>query len=73
MKKYILLFALALIGSSSFLQDVPFEKDLFKERKDEFKLAVENIETGDANVYAYNYPLAVILLLKSKCIQSKQR
>ena len=28
MKKYILLFALALIGSSSFLQDVPFEKDL---------------------------------------------
>jgi outer membrane protein OmpA-like peptidoglycan-associated protein len=65
MKKYILLFALALIGSSSFLQDVPFEKDLFKERKDEFKLAVENIETGDANVYAYNYPLAVTYYLKA--------
>jgi outer membrane protein OmpA-like peptidoglycan-associated protein/Tol biopolymer transport system component len=65
MKKYILLFALALIGSSSFLQDVPFEKDLFKERKDEFKLAVENIETGDANVYAYNYPLAVSYYLKA--------
>ncbi|MBK6953532.1 MAG: OmpA family protein [Crocinitomicaceae bacterium] len=65
MKKYILLFALALIGSSSFLQDVPFEKDLFKERKDEFKLAVENIEAGDANVYAYNYPLAVTYYLKA--------
>lgn len=65
MKKYILLFALALIGSSSFLQDVPFEKDLFKERKDEFKLALENIETGDANVYAYNYPLAVTYYLKA--------
>jgi outer membrane protein OmpA-like peptidoglycan-associated protein/Tol biopolymer transport system component len=65
MKKYILLFTLALIGTSSFLQDVPFEKDRFKERKDEFKLAVENIEAGDANVYAFNYPLAVSYYLKA--------
>lgn len=65
MKKHILVLVLAIVSTASFLQDVPFEKDLFKERKDEFKAAVENIEIGDANFYAYNYPLAVSYYLKA--------
>ena len=51
MFKNIVLLILIAIGfqlsiSSVFAQDVPFEKGLFKERKDEFKIAKDQLEEG---------------------------
>lgn len=67
MKKYILPILLTLTGSHAFLQDVPFEKDLFKERKEEFKAAVDNIELGDGFFYGYppDYQKAVSYYLQA--------
>lgn len=67
MKKYILQTLLIVSGSAAFLQDVPFDKALFKERKDEFKAAVDNIEVGDANFNAFppNYQNAVSYYLQA--------
>lgn len=54
MKNFISTILLLFIIVSVKGQDVPFEKALFKERKDEFKIAKKNIDDGD---YHYNtYP-----------------
>lgn len=67
MKKIILSLSLTFIGLNAFLQDVPFEKDLFKERKDEFKTAVDNIKTGDDyfNGFPPDYATAVSYYLQA--------
>ncbi len=48
--KYTIIAALTfnflLITFSCLAQDVPFDKALFKERKDEFKIAKDNLEEG---------------------------
>tara|TARA_R110002050_G_scaffold194902_3_gene329740 strand:- start:11512 stop:13653 length:2142 start_codon:yes stop_codon:yes gene_type:complete len=46
MKKYTYIILFILTASIVKAQDVPFEKKLFKERKDEFKIAKENLEDG---------------------------
>ncbi|MBI3135685.1 MAG: OmpA family protein [Bacteroidetes bacterium] len=48
MKKILLLHLFGIIGLNAWLQDVPFDKALFKERKEEFKVAEEELKTGDA-------------------------
>ena len=45
----LVLFAATLVGQDN---SVPFEKSIFKERKDEFKIAVEHMEKAD-EIYAY--------------------
>lgn len=48
-KLYIVLasvFYFVLSTFNSFAQDVPFDKNLFKERKEEFKIAKEKLEEG---------------------------
>ncbi|MGE0560881.1 MAG: OmpA family protein [Flavobacteriales bacterium] len=48
-KLYIVLvstFYFLLSTFNSFAQDVPFDKSLFKERKDEFKIAKDQLEEG---------------------------
>lgn len=48
MKQIRLLFITLLSINFSFSQvDTPFEKDIFKDRKDELKEAIKNIEQGD--------------------------
>ncbi|MBL4594652.1 MAG: PD40 domain-containing protein, partial [Flavobacteriales bacterium] len=47
MKKYIYLFTLIFVASLIQAQDIPFDKKLFKERKDEFKIAKKNLEAGN--------------------------
>lgn len=44
---------LLLVGINLFAQDVPFDKGLFKERKEEFKLAKEKLEQGYATYEVY--------------------
>ena len=48
MKKYILSGLIVFFGWVSFAQDksVPFEKALFKERKDDFKQAMKDLNAG---------------------------
>jgi outer membrane protein OmpA-like peptidoglycan-associated protein len=46
MKKYTYLLLLILTASIIKAQDVPFDKKIFKERKDEFKIAKQNLEIG---------------------------
>lgn len=41
-----LTFCFLLLTFNSFAQDVPFDKGLFKERKDEFKAAKQQLELG---------------------------
>ncbi len=48
MKKYIYLLIILFTASITKAQDVPFEKSLFKERKDEFKVAKKNLDMGNA-------------------------
>ncbi len=57
MKKYIYLFTLILVASVINAQDIPFDKKLFKERKDEFKEAKKNLDAGNAifEVYPNTY------------------
>jgi len=48
-KLYIVLvstFYFLLSTLSSFAQDVPFDKNIFKEKKDEFKIAKEKLDLG---------------------------
>jgi outer membrane protein OmpA-like peptidoglycan-associated protein/prefoldin subunit 5 len=47
MKRYIYLFTLIFIASLSQAQDVPFDKKIFKEKKDEFKEAKRNLDAGN--------------------------
>ncbi|MBX2960624.1 MAG: PD40 domain-containing protein [Flavobacteriales bacterium] len=42
----VLTFNFLLLTFTSLAQDVPFDKNLFKERKDEFKLAKEKLDEG---------------------------
>ena len=44
MKKYIYLFTLIFFASLTQAQDIPFDKKLFKERKDDFKAAKKNVK-----------------------------
>ena len=41
-----LTFSFLLLTVNCFAQDVPFDKNLFKERKDEFKIARDQLEEG---------------------------
>ena len=45
--KLFFSFLFTLISYSSFSQNVEFEKDFFKEKKEELKVAKNNIEEGD--------------------------
>jgi len=47
MKKYIYLFTLIFAVSLVQAQDIPFDKKIFKERKDEFKIAKKNLDAGN--------------------------
>jgi len=47
MKKYIYLFTLLFLAALVQAQDIPFDKKLFKERKDEFKDAKANLDMGN--------------------------
>tara|TARA_B100000809_G_scaffold264819_1_gene321755 strand:- start:1088 stop:3223 length:2136 start_codon:yes stop_codon:yes gene_type:complete len=57
MKKYIYLFTILFLASLVQAQNVPFDKKLFKERKDEFKKAKQNLDMGDDifNLYPPNF------------------
>lgn len=44
----ILIFNCLLLTFNCLAQDVPFDKSLFKEKKEEFKLAKEKLEEGNA-------------------------
>lgn len=67
MKKAVLYFLFLLTGISSVAQDVPFDKALFKERKDEFKVAEDNLKEGDFYFGSYppNYYMALPFYLKA--------
>ncbi|MBD3636297.1 MAG: PD40 domain-containing protein [Crocinitomicaceae bacterium] len=54
MKKISLVIILALVAGLSFGQDVPFDKKLFKDQKDEFKDALKHYENGDD--YRHGFP-----------------
>jgi len=47
MKKYIYLFTILFFASLVQAQNVPFDKKLFKERKEEYKQAKKNLDIGD--------------------------
>ncbi|MDG1477338.1 MAG: tetratricopeptide repeat protein, partial [Vicingaceae bacterium] len=47
MKKYIYLFTLIFLAALLQAQNVPFDKKIFKERKDEFKEAKANLDMGN--------------------------
>jgi outer membrane protein OmpA-like peptidoglycan-associated protein len=66
-KTLLLTVILGLTGIAFAQPDVPFEKDLFKDRKEEFKIAVDNIETGDALSFGMppDYTGAVAFYLKA--------
>ena len=52
MKIASLIVLISLFAGISYTQDVPFDKKLFKERKDEFKVAMKHYETGDEHMIA---------------------
>ncbi|MFT4600165.1 MAG: outer membrane protein OmpA-like peptidoglycan-associated protein [Arenicella sp.] len=55
MKNYALILLTLFIGLSSFAQvDTPFDKKLFKEQKDQFKVAEKHLEEGNAFYMAYS-------------------
>ncbi|PCJ25294.1 MAG: hypothetical protein COA97_08205 [Flavobacteriales bacterium] len=58
MKKYSYLFILIFLASLIQAQNVPFDKKLFKERKDEFKEAKRNLDAG--NDLFEMYPLTYL-------------
>ena len=47
MRKYIYLFTLIFLAAIVQAQNIPFDKKLFKERKDEFKEAKANLDMGN--------------------------
>jgi outer membrane protein OmpA-like peptidoglycan-associated protein len=57
MKRYIYLFTLIFIASLLQAQNVPFDKKIFKERKDEFKEAKRNLVAGNElyEIFSENY------------------
>src|SRR5688572_17241195 len=67
MKKLLILTLYIGFSTIAWLQDVPFDKALFKERKEEFKIAEEQLEAGDALFYAYpaDYATAVSYYLQA--------
>src|SRR5687767_2493492 len=67
MKKSLLITLFSVLGLNAWLQDVPFDKALFKERKDEFKIAEDELKAGDALFLAYpaDYQAAVGHYLKA--------
>lgn len=44
--RYIYLIAILISALTINAQDIPFDKKIFKERKDEFKVAKENLDAG---------------------------
>ncbi len=44
--RYIYLLAILFCAVSLNAQDIPFDKKIFKERKDEFKIAKDNLDAG---------------------------
>ena len=68
MKKSILFSVLFWSINLCFAQpDVPFDKALFKDQKDQFKIAEDQIKSGDALYYGYppNYFAAVNFYLQA--------
>jgi outer membrane protein OmpA-like peptidoglycan-associated protein/tetratricopeptide (TPR) repeat protein len=57
MKKYIYIFTLIFISSVVNAQDIPFDKKLFKERKDDFKIAKKNLDAANElfNIFPTTY------------------
>lgn len=57
MKKYIYLFSILFCAAIANAQDVPFDKKLFKEQKDAFKAAKEQLDIGYDlfEIYSPNY------------------
>jgi outer membrane protein OmpA-like peptidoglycan-associated protein/tetratricopeptide (TPR) repeat protein len=53
MKKYISLFALFFVFTLVKAQDIPFDKKLFKEQKDEFKAAKKLLNAGNESFETY--------------------
>lgn len=66
MKKIIITLTILFTSLLSFAQkDVPFEKDLFKDRKDEFKEARKNYEAGEEMFIEGHYEKAEALFAKA--------
>jgi outer membrane protein OmpA-like peptidoglycan-associated protein len=67
MKKIIVSFLFSALALNAWLQDVPFDKALFKDRKEEFKVAEEALETGDMHYMNFpaDYQTAVTYYLKA--------
>ncbi|UKN01514.1 OmpA family protein [Paracrocinitomix mangrovi] len=59
MKKSILTIVCLALAIISFGQDVPFDKKLFKERKDEYKVAEDHYEEGNMLFEMQDYPKAI--------------
>jgi outer membrane protein OmpA-like peptidoglycan-associated protein/tetratricopeptide (TPR) repeat protein len=57
MKKYIYLFTIIFFASIVNAQNIPFDKKLFKERKDEFKIAKKNLDAANElfNIFPTTY------------------
>lgn len=67
MKRVLATLLLAVLAVTVNAQDVPFDKKLFKERKDEFKAAMKEYEEGDMyfNGYPPEYSKAIPHYLKA--------
>lgn len=67
MKKLLLINLLSVLSLNAWLQDVPFDKALFKERKEEFKIAEDELKAGDDLFLGYpaDYQAAVEHYLKA--------
>ena len=68
MKKFTFILFLFCFSNLTFAQpDVPFDKALFKDRKEEFKIAEDNIAAGDAYYFTLypDYISAVPYYLKA--------
>lgn len=53
MKRFTLTLLVILFAGISYSQDVPWDKKLFKEQKDQYKEAFKHYEQGDAFMQAY--------------------
>ncbi len=67
MKNIVYILILTLITNVAFSQEKPFDKKLFKEQKEDFKIAMGHIESGDDLIAGYpaDYRLAVVEYLKA--------
>lgn len=59
MKLYSLLFFFLFLYQVSWGQNVPFDKNLFKDKKEEFKIAKEALENGDKKYEHHLYDEAL--------------